>query len=85
MWMPCYSGYGLAASCQYCPSVLAQLWEEGSGAATGEQPVLPAFVELVQTSQASRGEYQQQANGGKAAPSRAPFGREENDPVPGIF
>src|SRR5207244_12362862 len=39
---------GLWLSCflSVLPLHAAQLWEEGSGAATGEQPVLPAFVEL---------------------------------------
>ena len=39
---------GLCLGCflSVLPLKAAPLWEEGSGAATGEQPVPPAFVEL---------------------------------------
>src|SRR5215813_6230419 len=67
------------------PLKAAQLWEEGSGAATGEQPVPPAFVELAKHLKPAVVNISSKQTEGKAAPSRSPFGGEENDPFQEFF
>ncbi len=61
------------------------LWEEGSGAAVGEQPVVPAFVELSKHLKPAVVNISSKQTEGKSAPSRAPFGGEENDPFQEFF
>src|SRR5215470_14048210 len=68
------------------PHQAAQIWEEGSGVATGEQPVTPAFVELAKhLKPAVMNISSKQVEGKSTAPSRSPFGREENDPFQEFF
>jgi len=76
LWLSCF----LPA----LPLSAAQLWEEGSGAATGAQPVQPAFVELAKQLKPAVVNISSKQTEGKAAPSRAPFG-EENDPFQEFF
>src|SRR5919198_5616272 len=77
LWLGCF----LAV----LPLQAAQLWEEGSGAAPGEQPVPPAFVELAKHLRPAVVNISSKQVEGKAAPSRSPFGREENDPFQEFF
>jgi len=63
----------------------APLWEEGSGAAVGEQPVMPVFVELSKHLKPAVVNISSKQTEGKPAPSRAPFGGEENDPFQEFF
>jgi|RhiMethySRZTD1v2_1073278.scaffolds.fasta_scaffold06475_9 serine protease Do len=77
LWLGCFLSV--------LPLKAAQLWEEGSGAATGEQPVLPAFVELAKHLKPAVVNISSKQTEGKPAPSRAPFGREENDPFQEFF
>ena len=78
---------GLWLSCflLVLPLSAAQLWEEGSGAAIGEQPVLPAFVELAKHLKPAVVNISSKQTEGKLAPGRAPFGGEENDPFQEFF
>ena len=78
-------GLYLGFSLFVLPLNAAQLWEEGSGAATGEQPVPPAFVELAKHLKPAVVNISSKQTEGKPAPSRAPFGREENDPFQDFF
>ena len=66
------------------PLSAAQLWNEGSGAATGAQPVQPAFVELAKQLKPAVVNISSKQSEGKAAPGRAPSG-EENDPFQEFF
>jgi serine protease Do len=77
LWLGCF----LAV----LPLHAAPFWEEGSGAATGEQPVPPAFVELAKHLNPAVVNISSNQVEGKAAPSRSPFGREENDPFQEFF
>ena len=77
LWLGCFLSV--------LPLKAAQLWEEGSGAATGEQPVQPAFVELAKHLKPAVVNISSKQIEGKAAPSRSPFGREENDPFQEFF
>jgi serine protease Do len=78
---------GLWLSCflLVLPLSAAQLWEEGSGAAIGEQPILPVFVELSKHLKPAVVNISSKQTEGKAAPGRAPFGGEENDPFQEFF
>jgi len=79
-------GLWLGCCLAVLPLNAAQLWEEGSGAATGEQPVPPAFVELAKHLRPAVVNISSKQIEGKAAPSRTPFGRpEENDPFQEFF
>jgi len=78
-------GLWLGCCLAVLPLNAAQLWEEGSGAATGEQPVPPAFVELAKHLRPAVVNISSKQIEGKSAPSRAPFGREENDPFQEFF
>ena len=66
------------------PLSAAPLWEEGSGAATGTQPVQPAFVELAKQLKPAVVNISSKQNEGKAAPSRAPSDGGKRS-VSGIF
>jgi len=77
LWLGCF----LAV----LPLNAAQLWDEGSGAATGEQPVSPAFVELAKHLRPAVVNISSKQVEGKATPGRAPFGKEENDPFQEFF
>jgi serine protease Do len=78
---------GLWLSCflSILPLNAAQLWEESSGAATGEQPVPPVFVELSKHLKPAVVNISSKQTEGKPAPSRSPFGGEENDPFQEFF
>ena len=78
---------GLWLSCflSILPLHAAQIWEEGSGAATGAQPVLPVFVELSKHLKPAVVNISSKQTEGKPAPSRSPFGGEENDPFQEFF
>ena len=65
LWLGCFLSV--------LPLKAAQLWEEGSGAATGEQPVLPAFVELAKHLKPAVVNISSKQVEGKPAPSRTPF------------
>jgi serine protease Do len=67
------------------PLHAAQIWEEGSGVATGEQPVLPTFVELSKQLKPAVVNISSKQTEGKSAVGRAPFGGEENDPWQEFF
>jgi len=67
------------------PLGAAQLWEEGKGTATGAQPVPPVFVELAKQLKPAVVNISSKQVEGKAAPSRSPFGGEENDPFQEFF
>jgi serine protease Do len=67
------------------PLHAAQIWEEGSGAAAGAQPVVPAFVELSKHLKPAVVNISSKQTEGKPAPSRSPFGGEENDPFQEFF
>ena len=78
---------GLWLSCflSILPLNAAQIWEEGSGAAAGAQPVVPAFVELSKHLKPAVVNISSKQTEGKPAPSRSPFGGEENDPFQEFF
>ncbi len=78
-------GLWLACFLPVLPLSAAPLWEEGSGAAVGEQPVVPAFVELSKHLKPAVVNISSKQTEGKSAPSRAPFGGEENDPFQEFF
>ena len=67
------------------PLDAAQIWEEGSGAAAGAQPVVPAFVELSKHLKPAVVNISSKQTEGKPAPSRSPFGGEESDPFQEFF
>jgi len=67
------------------PLSAAQLWEEEKGTATGAQPVQPVFVELAKQLKPAVVNISSKQVEGKAAPSRSPFGGEENDPFQEFF
>jgi serine protease Do len=67
------------------PLEAAQIWEEGSGAAAGVQPVVPAFVELSKHLKPAVVNISSKQSEGKPAPSRSPFGGEESDPFQEFF
>ena len=77
LWLGCFLSV--------LPLKAAQLWEECSGAATGEQPVPPAFVELAKHLKPAVVNISSKQTEGKSAPRRSPFGREENDPFQEFF
>ena len=78
---------GLWLSCflSILPLNAAQIWEESSGAASGAQPVVPAFVELSKHLKPAVVNISSKQTEGKPAPSRSPFGGEENDPFQEFF
>lgn len=67
------------------PLSAAQLWNEGSGAATGAQPVQPVFVELAKQLKPAVVNISSKQSEGKVASGRTPFGGEENDPFQEFF
>src|SRR5262245_46267315 len=67
------------------PLSAAQLWEEGSGAATGAQPVQPAFVELAKQLKPAVVNISSKQVEEKVARGRSPFGGEEGDPFQEFF
>ena len=77
LWLSCF----LLA----LPLSAAQLWEEGSGVAIGEQPVLPVFVELSKHLKPAVVNISSKQTEGKATAGRAPSGGEENDPFQEFF
>jgi len=66
------------------PLSAAQLWNDGSGAASGAQPVPPVFVELAKQLKPAVVNISSKQGEGKMTPSRSPFG-EENDPFQEFF
>ena len=78
---------GLWLSCflSILPLNAAPIWEEGSGAGAGAQPVVPAFVELSKHLKPAVVNISSKQTEGKPAPSRSPFGGEENDPFQEFF
>src|SRR5215471_16774036 len=78
-------GFWLGCFLPTLPLSAAQLWEEGSGAATGAQPVQPAFVELAKQLKPAVVNISSKQVEEKAARGRSPFGGEENDPFQEFF
>lgn len=78
-------GVWLSCLLSVLPLNASQIWEEGSGAATGEQPVPPVFVELSKHLKPAVVNISSKQTEGKPAPSRSPFGGEENDPFQEFF
>lgn len=77
LWLSC----GLAA----LPLSAAQLWEDGRSATAGDQPVIPAFVELAKHLKPAVVNISSKQTEGKTAAGRTPFGGEENDPFQEFF
>src|SRR5262245_23992483 len=78
-------GLWLGCCLPVLPLSAAPLWEEGSGVTVGDQPVVPAFVELSKHLKPAVVNISSKQTEGKLSPSRSPFGGEENDPFQEFF
>lgn len=77
---------GLWLGCAFpsLPLHAAQIWEEGRGAATGDQPVLPAFVDLAKHLKPAVVNISSKQTEGRPS-ARTPFGGDENESFQEFF